>query len=82
MTQIAFDLPEHVFSALRLPPGEFMTEMRIAAAVQWYAERRLSQGKAAEVAGLTRAAFINELWQRKVPAIQVEADELDAELGG
>lgn len=81
MTQLAFDLPEDVFSALRLPPGDFAAEMRIAAAVQWYSERRISQGKAAGVAGLSRAAFLDELHRRRVPAIQVDADELDAEAG-
>ncbi|WP_413897295.1 UPF0175 family protein, partial [Rhodoferax sp.] len=52
MTQLAMDLPEGVFSALRLSPKAFAAEMRIASAVQWYGERRISQAKAAEVAGL------------------------------
>ena len=82
MTQLAIELPEAIFSALRLSPREFASEMRIAAAVQWYGERRISQGKAAEVAGISRVAFVEELRRRHVPAIQVSADELDAELGG
>lgn len=81
MTQLAMDLPESVFSALRLAPIEFANEMRIAAAVQWYAEQRISQGKAAEVAGISRPAFIDELRRRHVPAIQIDATELDSELG-
>ena len=80
MTQLALDLPKNIFSVLRLPPAEFAREMRIAAAVQWYAERRISQEKAAEIAGQSRAQFIDELRQRKVPAIQLNEDELDAEL--
>lgn len=32
MTQLAMDLPENVFSALRMAPREFANEMRIAAA--------------------------------------------------
>lgn len=80
MMQLALELPENIFSALRLPPTEFAREMRIAAAVQWYSERRISQEKAAEIAGQSRAQFIDELRQRKVPAIQISEDELDAEL--
>lgn len=80
MTQLALELPEGAFSALRLAPDAFAAEMRIAAAVQWYAERRLSQGKAAEVAGLSRAAFIEELRRRRVAAIQIDVAELDAEV--
>lgn len=80
MTQLALELPENIFSVLRLPPAEFAREICIAAAVQWYAERRISQEKAAEIAGQSRAEFIEELRYRKVPAIQVSADELAAEL--
>lgn len=81
MTQLAMDLPENVFSALRLAPSEFANEMRIAAAIQWYGERRVSQGKAAEIAGISRVAFVDELRRRHVPAIQIDAAELDAVLG-
>lgn len=81
MTQLAMELPEGIFSALRLAPQAFAAEMRIASAVQWYAERRISQSKAAEAAGLSRVAFLDELRRRGVAAIQLDADELDAELG-
>ena len=80
MTHLALDLPGHIFSALRLPRAEFVREMRIAAALQWYAERRISQEKAAEIAGQSRAEFIDELRYRKVAAIQVDQAELEAEL--
>lgn len=81
MTQVAFDLPENAFSALRLGPDEFVDEMRIAAAVQWYAEHRISQSKGAEIAGLSRTDFISELHRRHVPAIQLSAADLEGEFG-
>ncbi len=80
MTQLALELPDSTFSALRLSPSEFAREMRIAAAVQWYAEQRVSQEKAAEIAGQSRMEFIEELRRRKVPAIQINAQELDVEI--
>lgn len=55
MTQLEIELPELAFSVLRLSPHEFAAEMRLAAAVHWYAERRSSQAEAAEIAGLSRA---------------------------
>ena len=61
MTTLAVELPESVFSALRQSPQEFVKEMRIAAALKWYELGQLSQGKAAEVAGLSRADFIEAL---------------------
>jgi len=82
MTTISFEFEPSTFGALRLAPDEFAREMRIAAAVQWYAEGVVSQGKAAELAELTRADFLDELYRRKVPACQVTADELADEIHG
>ena len=56
--------------------------MRIAAAVQWYAQGIVSQGKAAELADLTRSEFLEELYRRRVPACQVTAEELADEIHG
>ena len=80
MTTITYEFDPGIFGALRLSPIEFAQEMRIAAAVQWYAQGRVSQGRAAEIAGLCRAEFIEELFLRKVPACQVTAEELFEEL--
>jgi len=81
-TTITFDFDASAFSAFCLSPREFAQEMRIAAAVQWYAQEIVSQGKAAELAELTRAEFLEELHRRKVPACQVTADELANEIHG
>lgn len=81
MPTISCDLPPSAFSALRLSPDEFAREMRIAACVHWYGQGRLSQGKAAEIAGLTRAGFLEELFRRRVPACQVTLEELKEEAG-
>lgn len=80
MTTIAYNFDPGVFGALRLSPAEFAREMRIAAAVQWYAQGRVSQGRAAEIADLCRAEFIEELFRRKVPACQVTEEDLIEEL--
>lgn len=81
-TTITFDFDVSAFGALRLAPTEFAREMRVAAAVQWYAQGVVSQGKAAELADLTRAEFLQELHHRKIPACQVTADELADEIHG
>jgi predicted HTH domain antitoxin len=80
LAQVVFDFPPTVFSALRKAPEEFAAEMRLAAAIHWYSQTLVSQGKAAEIAGLSRAEFLDELHRRKVPAIQVTLDELQEEL--
>ena len=80
MTTIAFDVPETSFSALRKAPDEFACEMRLAAAVKWYELGLLSQGKAAAVAGVTRAGFIDAASRMRVSPIQTSAQELIEEL--
>ena len=67
MTTISFEFEPSTFGASRLAPKEFAREMRIAAAVQWYAEGVVSQGKAAELATLTRSDFLDELYRRRRP---------------
>ena len=54
--------------------------MRIAAAVQWYPEQMVSQEKAAEIAGLSRAEFLDELKRRKVPTFQETFEDLVREI--
>jgi predicted HTH domain antitoxin len=80
MTILTIDMPEGAFSALRRSPPELAKEMRIAAAVQWYTEQVLSQEKAAEIAGLSRAEFLDELHRRKVPAFQEIFEDLVREI--
>ncbi len=78
--QVVFDFPPDFFSALRKSPCEFAAEMRLAAAIHWYSQGLVSQGKAAEIAGLDRAGFLDELYRRKVPAVQISIEELREEL--
>ena len=53
MTTITIEVPDDVFPALRRSPDEFGREMLKAAAIQWYSQGLISQGKAAEIAGLS-----------------------------
>jgi predicted HTH domain antitoxin len=77
---LTMNLPETIFSAVRWSPDEFIREMRIEAAAQWYAQQRISQEKAAEIAGVTRAEFITALAQRGIPVVQAEFDEIMEEM--
>jgi predicted HTH domain antitoxin len=75
-------LPEDVFSTLRKSSQEVARDVRTAAAVEWYAEGLVFQGKGAELAGLSRVEFLDELTKRKVPVIQMSVEELKAKLAG
>lgn len=80
MPTVTIDLPEDAFAALRCSPEEFARELRLAAAIFWYSRYRVSQGMASEIAGVSRAEFLDALGRAKVPAVQVDGDELREEV--
>ncbi len=79
---VSLELPQSVFSALRQDPEQFVAELRLAGAVKWYEMQIISQGKAAEVAGLSRGEFLTALARFGVSPFQVDADEIVAEVIG
>ncbi len=80
MTKVELELPDDVFSALRQSPPEFVREMRLAAAIHWYHQGRISSSKAAAVAGMTRLEFLDELARRRLDVLVVDLDDLKREI--
>ncbi len=77
--KVTLEIPDQAFAILRRSPDEFGAELRLTAAVKWYEMGRISQGKAAEVAGLSRAEFIGNLQRFGVSPVQLRPGELKAE---
>jgi predicted HTH domain antitoxin len=80
MIQIQLNLPESAFSALRITPDEFAQELLIAAVVKWYEVGMISQSKAAEIAGISRQAFLLALDRFGVSPFQTTLEELTEEV--
>jgi len=57
MTTLTMELPDKVFSAMRVGPDEFAKEMRLAAAVAWCEQGKVSQEVAARIAGVNQAVL-------------------------
>jgi len=81
MVHLTIEMPEEALSALRETPERFTTELRFAAAVQWYHQGRISGSKAAQIAGMTRLEFLDELARRKLDVVKVDLDRLREEIG-
>lgn len=78
--QVTIELPESAFAALRRAPEAFVREMRLASAVKWYELGLISQGKAAELAGVSRAEFLFSLARFNATPFQITPDELAEEV--
>jgi len=76
MKKIAFEVPEGVLASLRYNADQFGSQLRLAAAVKWYEQGMLSQGRAADIAGVSRAEFIDALGRFGVTPFQVDTEEL------
>lgn len=71
--QIAF--PDELTQGLDLTPEH----VRIDLAIGLYAERRVTLGRAAEIAGMLQAAFLRKLGELRIP-MHYDLDELNEDL--
>ena len=78
--QIALEFPEEILSTLREDPKSFAKELKLTAAVKWYEMGKLSQERAAMLAGLSRKEFIEALARFNVSPVQYDVDEIKEEL--
>lgn len=76
MSTATISYPEEVRLTLNLSAEQFVDEIRMAAATKLYELGRLSSGRAAELAGVSRVRFLHELQRYGVSAITLSEDEL------
>jgi predicted HTH domain antitoxin len=80
MPTVTIEVPDDTFAALHRTPQEIGREMRLAAAMLWYTQGRISHERAAEFAGMSRTELIDALAAAKLPAFSVDVDELMEEV--
>ena len=81
MRQIIVDVPEKVLLAEKTDEATFARELRMLAAVKLYELGRLSSGRAAELAGMSRVEFLLALGRYKVFPLEAELRDLEAKRG-
>lgn len=77
---LKIEMPDGAFFGAAGVARGFFKEMRLGAAVKGYELGRISRGKAVEIAGLSRAEFIDALGRYKVSPFQISPDELPKEM--
>ncbi len=76
MQTATIEYPDAVRISLNVTPQEFAEELRRAAAAKLYEMGRLSSGRAAELAGMSRVQFLHEMGRYGVSAFNLTEEEL------
>lgn len=77
-TTIAY--PQGFPQMMKMSDGEFVDELRFLASAKLYEIGRVTAGKAAQLAGMKRLDFLYRLGTIEVPAINLQAEEVEAEI--
>ena len=75
--QLIIDVPETVLLAEKMDATAFAQELRVLAAVKLYELGRLSSGRAAELASMSRVEFLLNLGRYKVFPFESELRDLE-----
>ena len=78
--QLIVNYPEKLPDALQQLSEQFEREAKMAMAVKLYEMKRISSGTAAALAGVERVEFLLDLHRYGVAAIDLNTDELQADL--
>lgn len=78
--EVRFKVPKEILSNLNQSLTEFTAQSKLYTALQLFKNHKLSFGKAAELAELSRTDFLFELNKNEIDFISYEASELEEEL--
>jgi predicted HTH domain antitoxin len=79
---VSFEVPQDLLASLKVGSVELGMNIRLRAAIDYFQEKKLSLGKAAELAGMNRLAFMDVLAEKGIVIFDYDESMLTSELSG
>ncbi len=76
MSRLQIEVPDEALVSLKTDSKSFARELVLLAAIKLFEMGKLSSGRAAELAGLSRVEFLMEIRRYKVSPFQMTSEEL------
>lgn len=76
MEKIVLEIPDEILISLKETPSELSRDIRMLAAVKLYELGKLSSGRAAQLAGISRVSFLQSLSRYGVSMFELTSEEL------
>jgi len=77
---ISIDFPSDIFLALNETEGEIKQRIKISLAIRLYKLQKLTIGKAAQVAGLSRLQFETILSENEIPISNLTIEDVISDI--
>jgi len=81
MAEVTVPYPAGLEESVRTTPEEIQDQIRLMAALKMFELGKLSSGRAADLAGRSRADFFDACARYKVSAFNYLPEELESEIG-
>jgi predicted HTH domain antitoxin len=79
---VTFDVPPDLLAALKVGVGDLGRNIRLMAAITYFQDKKLSLGKAAQLAGMNRLVFMDTLAEKGLVIFDYDESMLGSELDG
>lgn len=79
---LTFEVSQDLLASLKIGIRDLYQSMRLVTAITYFQEKKLSLGKAAELAGLNRLVFMDMLAQRGLVIFDYDESVAESELRG
>jgi len=79
---VSFEIPQAILASLKVGNVELARNIRLLAAIAYFRERKLSLGKAAELAGMGRLDFMDVLSDKGLVIFDYDESMVTSELDG